>query len=433
MIPLDIAECNHHPNLTMPNIRNVQSAADDLLIGVATAWISAPLGAPFQALSNDNTSNLWWYSEDVPGQAGYFWLHNAETADVIGINPSGGIRSGSPLQSQTQANEARQWWTTVPVPGKAGYFWLKSAAGGLVIDINNAGGIGSGSQLQVLDQKSEANQWWTWVEVPHVAAPPVVSGVTGLTSSNNYFLFGGYDQATGFIPLNEVVVTITLTEDLIGTPQFSFQLNCWSPKPTMQELRTDGTNYDVWQQYGLGWDTGFGNQVGSFAENWPQSGANLFNISPPGFWTLSDNGTNMAAGTLITIILSQINGLTGPMSGSLVVVANGSKATSQTINIIGQKLARGGAATSKDLAQIAAMQMNIVAWGTLAGQPSPKTIFTKGAGTIQYFSSTPMTVLNGPPMDIAVPNFGTAETSNCTYGTLPQGTSKLYVQTFGHS
>jgi hypothetical protein len=79
----------------MPNIRNIQSASQHLLIGVDPVWISAPLGAPFQALTNDNTSNLWWYTEDVPGKAGYFWLHNAETADVIGINKQGGIRSGS--------------------------------------------------------------------------------------------------------------------------------------------------------------------------------------------------------------------------------------------------------------------------------------------------------------------------------------------------
>jgi hypothetical protein len=410
----------------MPNIRNVQSATDDLLVGVDPARSNAPLGASLQALSNDNTSNLWWYTENVPGHAGYFWLHNAETVDVIGINPQGGIRSGSRLQSQRQANEASQWWTTVEAKEKAGYFWLKSAVDGLVIDIHKGGGIGPGSQLQVFDQKSEANQWWTWVEVPHVAA-------TGLKGHNNYFLFGGYDKALGYIALNEVVVTITITEDLIGNPQFSFQLNCWSPTPTKQEQRTDGNNYDVWQQYGLGWDTGFGNQVGSFAENWPVNGPNLFNISPPGFWTLSDNGTNMAAGTLIMIILSQINGLTGPMSGSLVVVGNGSNAASQQINIIGQRLTKSGFATSKDLAPIAAMQMNIVAWGTPAGQPSPTTIFTKGKGTIQYFSNTPMTVLSGPPTDVAAPGTITGENSNCTYGTLPQGTSKLYVQTFGHS
>src|ERR1700683_3036951 len=106
----------------MPDIRNVQSATDNLLIGVDPARISAPLGASLQALSNGNTSNLWWYTEDVPGHAGYFWLHNAETADVIGINPQGGIGSGSRLQSQRQASESSQWWTTVQVPDETGAF-----------------------------------------------------------------------------------------------------------------------------------------------------------------------------------------------------------------------------------------------------------------------------------------------------------------------
>jgi hypothetical protein len=422
----------------MPNIVNVQSASNNLLIGVDPAWINAPLGAPFQALSNDDTSNLWWYTEDVPGKSGYFWLHNAETADVIGINPKGGIASGSKLQSQIKTSEDSQYWTKVDVAGKAGYFWLKSAAGALYIDINTTDGIKSGSSLQVIDQKNEDNQYWTWVEVPQISAPGVRNGQAGLTSSNNYFLFGGYDQATGYIPLNEVVVTITITEDLIGTPQFSFQLNCWSPKPNTQEQRNDGGNYDVWQQYGLHWWLNLGEQVGSFAENWPQSNPSLpqglFNLNEPGFWTIEDNGTKMAAGTVITIILSQLNGNTGSISGSLVVVGNSSTAQSQEIKLIGQQLAGNlGVVTAKDLAPIVAMQMNIVAWGTPTGQPSPTTNFTSGKGTIQYYSSTKMTVINGPPTDIAVPNIITGEKSNSTYGTLPEGSSKLFVQTFGHS
>jgi hypothetical protein len=318
------------------------------------------------------------------------------------------------------------------------YFWLQSAAGAFFIDIDTAGAIKSGSRLQVLDKKSEDNQYWSWVEVPLAAAPGVRNGQKGLTSNNNYFLFGGYDRATGFIPLNEVVVTITITEDLIGTPQFSFQLNCWSPKPTTQEKRTDGGNYDVWQQYGLSWEPGFGNAVGSYAENWPQNNpklpAGLFNIIPAGFWNIDDSGTKMEAGTVITIILSQLNGDTGSISGSFVVVGKGSNAASQEIKLIGQQLAGNlGAITSKDLAPIAALQMNIVAWGTPSGQQSPTTKFISGKGTIQYFSRTTMTVLNGPPTDVAVPGTITGEKSNCSYGTLPQGTSKLFVQTFGHS
>jgi hypothetical protein len=162
-------------------------------------------------------------------------------------------------------------------------------------------------------------------------------------------------------------------------------------------------------------------------------GPNLFNLIPAGFWSISGNGTNMAAGTVITIILSQLNGTTGSISGSVVVVGNASSAQLQTINLLGQPLAAGGPITTKDLAPIAALQMNIVAWGTPAGQPSPTTTFTKGAGTIQYFSNTPMTVVSGPPSDVAAPNTITGENSNCTYGTLPKGTSRLYVQTFGHS
>lgn len=150
-----------------------------------------------------------------------------------------------------------------------------------------------------------------------------------------------------------MVVTINITDDLIGTPPCSLQLNRWSPKPNKQEQRQDGGSFDAWQQYGLSWEPGFGNLVGSYAENWPNSGPNLFNIVPAGFWSIEDSGTKIPAGTAITIILSQLNRNTGSISGSVVVVANGSSA---------------------------ALQMNIIAWGTPAGQPSPKTIFTKGGG-----------------------------------------------------
>nr|WP_325502560.1 hypothetical protein [Mycobacterium sp.] len=103
-----------------------------------------------------------------------------------------------------------------------------------------------------------------------------------------------------------------------------------------------------------------------------------------------------------------------------MVVANDSMAASQKIDIIGQQLApitlpdgsvvpNPGVATSQDLAPIAAMQMNIVAWGN-----SNNTEFTSGAGTIQYFSSTPMTAVWGAPTDLAAPNTITGETSNCT-------------------
>jgi hypothetical protein len=423
----------------MSDTRNVKSFTEDLFVGVDPAWINAPLGAPLQALSNDKTSNLWWYTENVPGHHDYFWLHNAETVDVIGINPQGGIRSGSQLQSQRQASTTSQYWTIVEVPQHAGYFWLKSASGDLVIDINNRGGIRSGSALQVLAKEDEPNQWWSWVEVPTVSA-------AGLGGFNNFFLFGGYGRGGAFIALNEVTVTITITEDLIGTPPFSFQLNCWSPKPNLQEQRTDGDNYDVWQQYGLAGAPG-SDQVHSLIENWSQNDPTLadglFEITGSGFWTLADNDTKMAAGTVVQIMLSQLNGSTGPISGSIVVVGDASSAASQPLTIIGKPLlgpvtlpngtvvTNPGSATSQDLAPIAAMQLNIVAYGTPSGQPSPTTAFTSGKGTIEYFSTTPMTVVTALPTD-AAPGPGTAENSNATYGALPQGTSKLYVQTFGH-
>jgi hypothetical protein len=391
--------------------------------GVDLAWLNAPTGVPVQALFNNDTSGFWWITEPVPGKSEYFWLQLAEGGAVIGINPQGGIGPGSQLQLQRKDHGANQWWTAVEAPGRPGHYWLISAVGGLVIEIGSTA-TGPGPQLQLADRRIGTEQWWTWADVPLVSPP-----TSGLWGNHNYFLAGGYDQATGFIPLNEVVVTIQLTEDLIGGTQFSFQLNCWSPNPTMQEQRTDGPLYDVWQQYGLQGGFWLGDKVASFAENWPSSGLQLFEIQPPGFYRIADGGKKMLAGTYTTINPTQLGGLTGPISGSRVVVSDATQTARQDIKIIGSPLISGGKATSNDLAPIAALQMNIVAWGTITGQPFGNTVFTSGAGTIEYFSSTPMTVLNGPLADVDA-LFGTGETSTMTYGELPQGTSNRFLQTF---
>jgi len=388
------------------SINYLQSASQNLVIDINNSG-GIESGSPLQALVQKTEANQWWTTLPVPDVPGYFWIVSAVDGLVIDINNTGGIKSGSTLQALVQKNEANQYWTTQAVADKPGYFWIVSSYG-LVIDINSTGGIRSGSPLQALTQKNEANQWWKWVAAP-VASPP-----TTLGSNSNYYLYGGVNSSGAYIPLENIVVTIDITQDIVGTPPFNFQLNAYSPK----------NNVDGWQQYGISMAPG-STQLNSFAENWPLSGNNLFNIEPNGFASIP-NQTTIPAGYKIVIQLTY--GSSSNIDGSVVTVWNGgTKLGSQTISLIGQPLAAGGKISEADLAPIVAYQLNLVAWAN-----SEVAALSSGAGTITYASSTPMTAISGRPPD-AESNYITAETANSIYSVVPSGTSGSFSQPFGVS
>lgn len=249
----------------------------------------------------------------------------------------------------------------------------------------------------------------------HAAPSPLLP--PDWAGNSNYDLYGGLTSSGKYIPLLNLVVTIDVTQDIVGTPPFNFQLNAYSPH----------NEIDGWQQYGISMAPG-GTQLNSFAENWPLSGNNLFNIEPNGFVNIP-NQTTIPAGYQIVIKLTYTNDGTGNVNGSVVTVfdQNGANLGSQTISLIGQPLAAGGTITEADLAPIIAFQLDLVAWAN-----SEVTVLTSGAGTIGYSSSTPMTAQSSEPTD-AESDYITAETANSTYGVLFSGASNFFIQTFGVS
>jgi hypothetical protein len=238
---------------------------------------------------------------------------------------------------------------------------------------------------------------------PGIATPP-----SPLAGSSNYYFSAGTDGKGNPIPIEGIVVTMEVTEDLIGTPPFSLQLNAWSPSGDL----------DNWQQYGISMAPG-SNQLNSFAENWPASGANLFNIEPDGFITLP-NETTIPKGYKIVIQLTYMNDNTGNVNGSVVTVFDESGAAlgSQPITLIGQALAAGGTIAEADLAPIASFQLVLVGWANYTD-----TSFSAGAGTIIYQSSTPMAAVASSP--------STGENGNSIYGVLPSTTETFFAQPFG--
>jgi len=387
------------------SINYLQSAQDSLVIDInSTGGVKS--GSPLQALVKKTEANQWWTTEDVPGKPGYFWIVSADQDLVIDINSSGGVKSGSKLQALVQKNEDNQYWTTVDVPGMPGYFWLQSASQSLVIDIDNSGGVKSGSVLQALDKKNENNQYWTWVPAS-VAAPP-----NPLGSNSNYYFYGGVDSKGKYIPIKDLVVTINVSQEIVTNPPCSLQLNCYSPSKDL----------DAWQQYGISMAPS-SNQLNSFAENWPLSGNNLFNIEPDGFITLPSD-TTIPGGYKIVVQLN--NDSSGNITGSVVTVYNGStKLGSQSITLIGQALASGGTVSEADLAPIVAFQLNLVGWAN-----GDISALTSGSGIFRYSSSTPMTAQSGEPAD-AESDYITAETANSIYSVVPSGSSTSFTQPWG--
>jgi hypothetical protein len=139
------------------------------------------------------------------------------------------------------------------------------------------------------------------------------------------------------------------------------------------------------------------------------------------------NGTTLPKGTKIVIELLYSG---SNISGSICTFYNaaGSNLGSQQITIIGQPLAAGGTIGESDLAPIVALQLNLVGWANYAN-----TVFSSGAGTITYSSTTPMTALSGPPSDAEATNIITGEQANSGYSVLPSGSSQSFHQSFGVS
>ncbi|HEV3436513.1 MAG TPA: VCBS repeat-containing protein [Gemmata sp.] len=292
--------------------------------------------------------------------------------------------------------------------GKADILWYNSSTGEIGIWFMD--GQKRTSTATIVDESGNETNILTPWRIVGSAPPP-----TPLGSNFNYYLSGGLTSAGNYIPLMKLVVTIEITQDVVGTPPFNLQLNAYSPRGEV----------DGWQQFGISMAPG-STQLNSFAENWPLSGDNLFNIEPPGFVSIP-NQTTIPAGFKIVIELTYTNDGTGNVNGSVVTVFDktGKNLGAQTISLIGQPLAAGGPITEADLAPIVAFQINLVAWAN-----SEVTALTSGAGSITYSSSTPMTAQANEPSD-AESKYITAETANSIYGELPSGASTIFVQTFG--
>lgn len=224
-----------------------------------------------------------------------------------------------------------------------------------------------------------------------------------------------YTFSNSCTPLQGVSVTIAITQNVVTTNGFGFQLNA------------DGmlSSNVGWQQYVMAVDPS-GNLYAT-VDNWDSNNNQIFNqwnylfkmpqtgdgipYVPAGyefsFSLLSDSNSN-----IIGCSYAVIDG-NGDVVGNYIL----------WLNSLNQY--DGGAYSSKDIGPIGDVTLDVVGFDN-----SQNTTFTSGGGNIIYHASGALSVTNGPNKS-CVYHFWTAESSNSLYGTLPTySPSGDWVQSF---
>jgi hypothetical protein len=227
---------------------------------------------------------------------------------------------------------------------------------------------------------------------PEPAAPIPASG---LGSNSNYFMCN-CDFILG------LSVIINVTQDIVGTDGFGFQVNCYSASGDV-----DGA-----QQYVFSMDPS-GN-LWAWVNNWQNPSTALVNTRTR-LGTFS--GAELPAGYSLTVAL--LNDANGNITGAVYSVTDnaGNPAGNATIDLI-------PLVQAADLAPIVAFQLDFVDWAN-----GGNTTLSSGAGEITYTATSSLTVENTEPGCVDW-GYGTLETANSIYSPVPAGTGQEFTQAF---
>jgi len=236
-------------------------------------------------------------------------------------------------------------------------------------------------------------------------------------------------------PLQDLKITIAITEDLVSNLGLSFQLNGYSPYQLHGSPA--GGYLSSWQQYVLMMQTGTyaaltPNVVIAKVEPWPTTGPNLLNqnyglndatltVNESGFLVIpKDSKFEISLGTDDS---QNIRYVTFAYTDSHGVQHKTTPSTVDVLALAQQK--------KKGLAPLCAFQLDVV-----GPVNSLQTYLQSGKGTITYSASKPLTAYTdgnhfqsatGVTLDTQE---GTAETANSSYGQLPEGSDTSITQTF---
>ena len=358
--------------------------------------------------SSGTDNQLWEFVPD-PSGSGYFLIQSKLDGSVIEV-PGNLALSGVPLDVTSVTTwTAGQLWQFFEDPAGSGYCYIMSKLNGYVIDIiGGSKSPGAGLDLYPPKIAGTDNQLW---EVGGGKFPSMVSAVAapgaGLGSNSNYFL-------SNCGKMTEVSMMVNVTQDIVGSDGFGFQLNAYSAKK----------DYDGGQQYLIYLDPHSSPaQLNCMVDNWtedPKLSQIINHIVP--LATLPSQ--KLPAGYALNISLHNDSG--GNITGATYSAfdSKGNSIGSQKINLLSLNLVSGKKVTAADLAPIVAFQIDFVDY--LNGGT---TVLSSGAGTITCASSKPITVLSSEPSCVDW-DYSTVEKANSAYGKLPSNPNGIFTQTF---
>lgn len=234
---------------------------------------------------------------------------------------------------------------------------------------------------------------------------PLTGPSSGLGSNSNYFIFSPGEKPGTCNNLQGLEIIINVTEDIVPSNGFGFQLNAYSPSP-----------YAVFaQQYTIFLDP---------------------TVSPPQLSCNIDNGPAKPSNVLFSKVLAKLADYKLPAGYSLSIFLwnnpseNNGAITGATYvakdnmgTIIGDETLSLLPYPS-DLAPVVTFQVNLVGYGR-----GTHTNLSSGAGTMTFSALNSLMVQSTFP-SCAAEHYITLETANSVYGELYPGPSKTITQTF---
>jgi hypothetical protein len=260
----------------------------------------------------------------------------------------------------------------------------------------------AGDLLQVIQVLCGQSNPLGQVGQGQVSVVPAAPSIHGGPHSDHNYIFADPTAGSGGASCNNLLgveVTIVVTDDIISSDGFAFQLNTYGPKGAPAQI----------QQYGFKAPTA---ELEAFGET--------FSIPPSSIVNQEHNmkplpGMVLHAGSTLTIALTYDG---DNVTGAVFTVGGGGSTSPWTLVLtdVGE--------SASDLSPIVAFQVNLV-----GPQGGLSTTFTSGAGNITYRATTSLTALSAPPSCCANTGY-TQETGNSVYGLLPAASGTSFKQTF---
>jgi hypothetical protein len=399
------------------NVIDISTKSGALLDAAPSKASQSPRGPTTLA------ANQTWEVLPDPARSSHFIIQNPASGNCIDIQGNS-IDRGASLDAypaKTKDNQ-NQLWDFLPDPFGSGYFFIQNPRTGYVIEIEN-GSSKSGASLVVNPRRLFDNNFQLWAGVEQdwtgstFGALQLASPTAVLKDTAQYVLLPT-DQTKN---LTGVTVTLDIIEDLIADG-FSVQINGNPPYPGPK-----GVNWVTqWMQFGFFMQN---NGLQLFNQLWHVQGPDPTGNPLPSKGELSasilslKNNTVPAGTQIVLTLITDGNDYVTAVSGKVFDKSGHSLGTPLTWPAIGQPTWHGGPVKETDLAPLGAFQVVVVGPGN-----NSHVHFTSGMGTITVACTPDLSAqLSWPnPTDA-----GTAETSNCYYGKVQQGYSRLIAQPFG--